>query len=126
MTDPDAPWEPRPAYPQLHALACAMRPDWDPADLRDAMTAASHAGWPWRVLYREVTRLMWAADESPATLRNSARRPRVSVPTGPEATERGRAALRTAIEEVRARATGPQPALREGGELELLREGPDP
>ena len=25
MSDSDAPWEPRPAYPQLHALACAMR-----------------------------------------------------------------------------------------------------
>jgi hypothetical protein len=103
-----------------------MRPDWDPADLRDAMTAASYAGWPWRDVYREVTRLMWAQDETPGTLRQSARRPRVSVPTDPEATRRGREALRTAIEEVRARATGPQAALRATGELELLREGHDP
>jgi len=126
VTDSDAPWEPRPAYAQLHALACEMRPDWDPVGLRDAMTAVFNAGWPWRDVYREVARLMWAREETPATLRNSARRPRASVPTDPEATRRGREALRSAIEEVRARATGPQTALRATGELELLREGHDP
>lgn len=71
----DAPWEPRPAFPQLHALACAMRPDWSPDELRDAMTAAHQAGWEWVAVFREVARLVLAQDESPATLRNSARRP---------------------------------------------------
>ena len=57
MTDPAAPFEPRPAYPELHALACAMRPDWTPDDLHGAMTAAHQAGWAWTNVFREVARL---------------------------------------------------------------------
>lgn len=99
-------WEPCPAYPQLHALACAMRPDWEPARLRDAMTAAFNAGWPWRAVYREVMRLAWAEGETPDTLRNSARRPGAvtAVPLDPAR----KAAL---LADLTARRTGGQPVL---------------
>lgn len=80
MTDSEAPWEPTPAYPQLAALAAEMRPDWDKRDLWDAILAARSAGQSWREVYREVSRLVWAEDETPATLRNSARKPGPSAP----------------------------------------------
>lgn len=111
MTDPEAPWEPRPAFPQLHALACAMRPEWSPDELRDAMTAAHQAGWEWVAVFREVARLVLAQDESPATLRNSARRP--VAQKDPEAYAHGGALWRAALEEVQARKTGPQQKLTE-------------
>lgn len=104
MTD----FEPEPAYPELHALACRMRPDWDREDLHAAMTAAHQAGWSWRDVYREVMRSAWAADETPATLRSSARRPLAA--TGPEVNARGAEAAKVALQE-KLRATGEQPVL---------------
>lgn len=111
-TDPDTPWEPRPAYAQLHALACAMRPDWNPDGLHDAMTAAHQAGWAWRDVFREVARLILAEDETPATLRNSARRPVATK--DPDAYAHGGALWRAAYADVLARVTGPQERLTEG------------
>jgi hypothetical protein len=75
VNEPETPFEPRPSYVELHAYACAMRPDWDRRDLQDAMTAVIQAGWPYREIHREVMRLAWAEGETPAVLRNSARRP---------------------------------------------------
>ena len=111
MTDPEAPWEPMPAYPQLHSLACAMRPDWNPEGLHDAMTAAHQAGWTWVAVLREVVRLVLAEDETPATLRNSARRPVAS--RDPDAYAHGGQLWRAAYADVLARVTGPQAALAE-------------
>jgi hypothetical protein len=79
MTD-EAPWEPRPAWPQLAALAAAMRPGWDRTDLWDTILAVRNAGWSWKDTYREVMRLAWDKDETPATLRNSARKPGAAPP----------------------------------------------
>jgi hypothetical protein len=106
VTETEAPWEPRPAYPELHALAAAMRPTWNATELRDAMTAAHQAGWPWKDVYREVMRLAWAEEETPATLRNSARRPgpAPAAPLDP----RLKAAL---FADLAARRTGGQPVL---------------
>jgi hypothetical protein len=80
MTESAPTFEPRPAYPELLALAAAMRPDWNRTELRDAMTAVHLAGWAWRDVYREVMRLAWTEGEAPATLRNSARRPGTAAP----------------------------------------------
>lgn len=80
MTENPVPFEPCPAYTELLALASAMRPDWNRTELRDAMTAAHLAGWAWKDVFREVARLVLAQDETPATLRNSARRPGPAVP----------------------------------------------
>jgi len=125
MTDPEAPWEPRPAYPQLLATACEMRPDWSPTELRDAMTAAHQAGWPWVSVFREVARLALARDETPATLRNSSRRPGARGQAGPpdpaaiaalKAGDYARAWTAThdgAVPPQRIRATGPQAVLAE-------------
>ena len=81
-------FEPQPAYPELLALACAMRPDWDRDDLRNAMTAAHAANVPWRDVFREITRLAWAEDETPVTYRNSLRQV-PAAPTGPDVYDRG-------------------------------------
>lgn len=80
MTDTEAPWEPTPAWPQLAALAASMRPDWDRRDLWDTILAVRNAGWSWKDTYREVMRLAWTESETPATLRNSARRPGEAPP----------------------------------------------
>jgi hypothetical protein len=111
MTETAAPWEPRAAYAELHALAAAMRPAWNATELHDAMTAAHQAGWPWKVVYREVMRLAWAEEETPATLRNSARRPRASprAPLDPHL----KAAL---FADLAARRTGEQQVLTEGND----------
>lgn len=110
MNDPVTPFEPRSAYPELHALAVAMRPDWNATELRDAMTAVHLAGWAWRDVFREVSRLVWARDETPATLRNSARKPGPAVPApfNPN--------LRAALLEDLAsrRATGPHQVIADG------------
>lgn len=113
MTDTEtlAPFEPTPAYRELHALACAMRPDWNTNDLHDAMTAVHQAGWGWKDVFREVARLVLAEDETPATLRNSARRP--VTPKDPGAYARGGALWRAVNAEVQARITGPQQQLTE-------------
>jgi hypothetical protein len=114
MTTPDAPWEPSEAYPQLAALAAQMRPDWSKRELWDAILAVRTAGWAWRDVFREVNRLAWDKDETPATLLNSARRPGIPRQTGPEVNARGLALALAAIEEVKARKTGPLTALTEG------------
>lgn len=89
----------RPAFHELLALACASREDWGFEETRDAMMAAKHAGWPWDAVFREVIRLIVAEDETPATLRNSARRPmRPRGVTGPQVNARGKAAVLAAIE----------------------------
>lgn len=110
-SEPPASWEPFPAFPQLAALAAAMRPDWGRQDLWDAILAARSAGQSWRDIYREVMRLAWDRDETPATLRNAARRPAAGVTTGPEVNARGLALALAAIEE--KRKTGPLVKLTE-------------
>jgi hypothetical protein len=115
MTDTTPPFEPRPAYAQLLALALEMRPDWNRTELRDAMTAVHLAGWPWKDVFREVNRLAWAEDETPATLRNSARRPVPAQASGPEVNARGREAVMAAFDRAR-RVTGEQKVLTEGND----------
>jgi hypothetical protein len=117
VTDATPPFEPRPAYAQLLALALAleMRPDWNRTELRDAMTAVHLAGWAWKDVFREVNRLAWAEDETPATLRNSARRPVPAQASGPEVNARGREAAMAAFDRAR-RVTGEQKVLTEGND----------
>jgi hypothetical protein len=78
--DESAPWEPCPAYPELARLVAVMRPGWSREDLWTSILAAQSAGWSWRDTYREVMRLAWTEGETPATLRNSARRPGAAPP----------------------------------------------
>jgi hypothetical protein len=86
-------FEPDPAYAELLALACRMRPDWNRDDLRNAMTAAHAANMAWREVFREVARLVWAEDETPVTFRNSLRKV-PDPPTGPDVYDRGAALAR--------------------------------
>jgi hypothetical protein len=62
------------AWRELHAIAVAMRADWDSDETRDAILAAKNAGWTYGDAARETWRLVWDADGCPAELRNSARR----------------------------------------------------
>ncbi len=110
MSDDESPWEPSPAWAQLHALARVMRPDWDQEDLKDAMIGAQNAGWSWRDVYREVMRLAWDKDETPATLRSSARRPLTAPPAPLDPGLKAELLASLASK----RATGGQPVLLEG------------
>jgi len=95
-----------------------MRPDWNPEGLHDAMTAAHQAGWDWVAVFREVARLVLAEDETPATLRNSTRRPRASAPGHLD--PHVKAALLADL----ARRTGPQKQLtdeNDNGNQEVTR-----
>jgi hypothetical protein len=120
---PETPWEPQPAYDKLAALACAERPEWDAQDLWDAITAVRNAGWSYKRVRKEVLRLAATEDETPATLRNSARRLAGAVPASPDpdlyaalrSGDYATAWAATHDEPVpeRIRATGGQPALTE-------------
>lgn len=46
----------RDAWRELHAMACAMRGDWDPAVTQARMLAAKHAGTPFETVLAEITR----------------------------------------------------------------------
>lgn len=78
----------RPAVPQLVALAAAMRTDWDSEDLDMAILAATQAGWEWERTAREVWRLLWTEDGSPASLRAACVSPLERVPRDQRRRER--------------------------------------
>lgn len=85
----------RPPPPGLLVdFACAMRADWDPDDLRKAITAAVGATWHPLDVTAEVWRLIHDPDGEPADLRNAARRPRLSPATGAAVAHRGAAYAR--------------------------------
>jgi len=46
------------AAPQLLDLAAAMRPDWDPDDLRGALASAAGNGWPFARACLAAVRLL--------------------------------------------------------------------
>jgi hypothetical protein len=75
------------------------------------MTAAHLAGWEWRAILREVARLILADDETPATLRNSARRHRGGTGGG---SGEGREALARANAALKARQAPASAAGRDG------------
>lgn len=90
------------AWRELEAIALAMRPDWreqwplwHPDSVRSALLAA-HAAMPFERAATELWRLIWAADGTPAELRNTARATRPQPATGPEVRARGLAAVRAA------------------------------
>lgn len=64
----------RPAPKELCQLAQAMR-GWPYDDIRQAVIAASQAGWSAGRIYREVFRLLLTEDSGPADLRAAARSP---------------------------------------------------
>jgi hypothetical protein len=88
------------AWPELHAAAIAMRGDWKPDDLRDAMLAARQAGMSYPEVAREVWRLVWDVDGDPGELRGTARRYGLAAKARPERGdyERGGALWREALE----------------------------
>jgi hypothetical protein len=88
-----------PSVAALVQIACEMRHDWDPFDLRDAVLAASGANWDPLAVTREVWRLANDPKGEPAELRNSARRPA----TGPMAAAPGDD-WRAAMTDVRRKA----------------------
>jgi hypothetical protein len=140
MADDDTPSLPVVSRRELIAFAESSRPDWEPGKLDDAMRAAWDAGWGWERIVLRVARLVVTPADRPLDLLLETRQ------TPPAASVRDRGmppALRAlalapaeaatqafrAIEgkpPIEARFTGPQAALTEDAERELLREGPDP
>jgi hypothetical protein len=70
-----------PAWRELEAFAVAARKDWELENVHSALLAAHTAGWPFDRAAREMWRLVWDRDGSPAELRNTVRaeRPRPSA-----------------------------------------------
>lgn len=113
------------AWRELHAVACAMRPDFDHVDWQGAILACRNAGVPFAGVAPVVWRLAWdtrtRAQDAAAEVRNLARGYRAPRP--------GHGLTREERDELRALAvgnceaatqkfrhpTGPQPVL-----------GPDP
>lgn len=91
---------PQPATRELHALAAAVRPDWDQIDVRDVLAAARTAGRPWPQMLLELVRLMTEPEAMPRDLQLTARdawRVRRPVPP-PDTAHRGAALARAAVQ----------------------------
>lgn len=131
----------REAPRELLALVCAMRTDWGIDETRTAILASRTAGREWKHI---AVRLVDIAlrDETPPTrpaelwddLRGVSARIPASAAAGPGLSREERDELRAnalaacvaASEKHGIRETGPQPALRDSGPIESLREGHDP
>jgi hypothetical protein len=90
--------QPVPAVAELVALATATRPDWHPADVREALAAADVAGMTWPRALTDVARLLadphaTPRDLVPAPWDPTLRRP----PLDPDRTHRLAAAARAGI-----------------------------
>ena len=59
---------PRPAFPELVAFACAVREDWNPADVAAALAHAHSVGMGWERSYVELVRLMVHPETHPREL----------------------------------------------------------
>jgi hypothetical protein len=73
VTEIRKPAGPADAWPELRALAVAMRPDWDPGDTEDAVRAWEAANLPYGDAARETWRAVWDPDAKPHEIRNTAR-----------------------------------------------------
>lgn len=89
--------EVRDAWEQLQWLACQMRSDWDAEDSWAALWACQTANWPFEKAAREVWRLIWDPDGTPAELLFAARDTRPQPRRGPEAYQRGHHLWRDAL-----------------------------
>lgn len=58
---------------ELVALACTMRPTWDPLRLDLALLGAKQAGWPWVRAANAVWRLAMIRDSGPHDLSEEVR-----------------------------------------------------
>lgn len=140
----------RPVWPKLRDLYAASRQDWIAADAEAglckpddgasptaeaAVIAAEQSGVPYAEALAEAVRVIRDAGGKAGDLLGLARsHSRALVFSGPGLTREEREELRAnalaACEantaRVNQRRTRPQPVLRATGELEMLREGPDP
>lgn len=97
-----------PAWRELWALVCAMRPEGSPSawirkDTEEAMRAAMTAGWSYEDVARELWRLVWDANGEPNDLRQAARRPRAGTQNDPDTGKRGLALVMAELEKATAR-----------------------
>ncbi len=85
----------------LASFAAEVRPDWDASAITGAILAAQRAGWSWKRILSEVSRMIADDEDDPRSLLDAARLPldggtRVDSVTY----ERGAAAARAALEAV--------------------------
>lgn len=121
----------REAPRELVALALALRPDWSETETWTALQACRTAAFDWPRIVRKLIDLALQDEPVPTSPRDlwAAMRGIKSLPgTGivPGQSGEGGADYLAMKAALRAKTTGPMTALRQPGEMELLREGPDP
>ncbi len=85
MTGPEIRDAPR----EFCAYLTAARPDWKPDEVRDALIACHDAGWPWKRIHEEATRVLFTEGSAPAELAHAAgKAPRPRAGPGLAAEER--------------------------------------
>jgi hypothetical protein len=129
--DESAPSAVREAPRELLALVCAMRSDWTTEETWSAILACKTASFEWHRITRGLVDLALRDEPVPTRPKDlwAAIRGLRSLPgtgSGPDPTGEGGADYLAAKAAMAARATGPQARLTATGELEFLREGPDP
>jgi hypothetical protein len=117
----------------LAEFTCSMREDWGHDETRAAILACKTAGLDWGRITRGLVDLALRDEEPPteprdlwARVRGLKSAPGTGAPLDPRVKERLFGQFQAVTDAHRNRATGPQPALTEDAERELLREGHDP
>ncbi|MFF0139740.1 hypothetical protein ACFYRN_25210 [Streptomyces sp. NPDC005227] len=89
---------PRPATPQLLALAAAARPDWSPDQLRDVIAQARCLDFTWGRLLVAMAQLIADPEAEPSDLLAGSPEPwRRRHRPAPDTAQRGAAAARAAL-----------------------------
>lgn len=122
----------REAPRKLVEFVCDTRPDWTPEETWTAVLACKTANFDWPRIVRKLIDLALQDEPVPTSPRDLWAAMRgIKSPAGAvgrldpavKAEVLGRIAK---VTDARNRGTGPMTVLRQPGEMELLREGPDP
>jgi hypothetical protein len=122
----------REAPRKLVEFVCDTRSDWTPEETWTAVLACKTANFDWPRIVRKLIDLALQDEPVPTSPRDlwaamrGIKSPAGAVGRLDPAVKAETLARLARVNDARNRATGPMAALRQSGEMELLREGPDP